>query len=657
MLSIGYSACHWCHVMERESFEDPTTADLMNRHFVNIKVDREERPDLDTIYMRAVQSMTGHGGWPLTAFLTPDGSPYYGGTYFPPEPRHGMPSFRQVLDAAARAYSDRKSEVTTAATELLTLIERSMSNAGMVAETGHAELGTDLVTAAYRHIARGYDQTHGGFGAAPKFPQPMVLELLLRVFSGGGHPQALEMAVDTLRKMARGGMHDQLAGGFHRYSVDVLWLVPHFEKMLYDNALLARAYLEAYLLTEDDELREVTEKTLDYVLDDLRSPEGGFYSARDADSEGEEGLFYVWTAQQIEDLLEPATARLFCRAYDVSPGGNFEGRNILHLPHELEAIAGAEGMALSELRATLGGAARTLLEARSEREPPFRDEKIITGWNGLAIRALAEAGGALGRPDYVDAAERAAEFISTVLWHEGRLLRGYKGRPSPVQGFLEDYGAFGGALLSLHEVTLEPKWLVHAVDLADALVAGFWIEDEGIFFDTRADAAPLVVRPREVTDNATPSGNSLAVELLLRLGRLLDRDDWRGIVGRVLSGEAGSMARFPSAFGRLLSVADSYLEPGLEVAIVGSPEDPATRALLDVVHGRYLPHRVVTGGVPADLPFPTPLLEGRTQLDGLPTAYVCRGYRCREPVTEPAALAAQLGSAESSNRQQEAEDR
>ena len=646
LLSIGYSACHWCHVMERESFEDGGTAALMNERFVNIKVDREERPDLDAIYMRAVQSITGQGGWPLTAFLTPQGLPYYGGTYFPPEPRHGMPSFRQVLDAAGRAYTGRKAEVREAASRMRGLLERSMTppDAGRASPDDRGAR-TGLARAACGNIARGHDSIHGGFGRAPKFPQPMVLELMLRVHRASGDDQLLSIVTHTLRRMARGGIHDQLGGGFHRYTVDAAWLVPHFEKMLYDNALLASAYLQAHLYTGDAEFLAVVEKTLAYMLTDLRSPDGGFYSARDADSEGEEGLFYLWTAEEVDELLDPSAARLFRRCYDVTPAGNFEGRNILHLPHDPESVARAEGLAPEELDAVLARASAVLLDARARREPPFRDEKVIVAWNGFAIRVLAEAGAALGRREYVRAAEQAGEFILAELRHGGRLLRSHKDRPSPVGGFLEDYASLAGAFLALHEATLRAAWLDRATELAEALVQGFFDRASGLFYDThRADPA-LVVRPRDATDNATPSGNSLAAEVLLRLGRLLDREDLRALAAGVLASEAAAMARFPSAYGKLLTVADAFDRPGVEVVIEGDPDDDATRALLQAAHRRYLPDRLVTGDEAGRTPRAPWRLEAGGTGDGAPRAHVCHDYTCQRPVVDPRALADQLDAA------------
>ncbi len=638
LLSIGYSACHWCHVMESESFEDPETAELMNQNFVNIKVDREERPDLDAIYIRAVQSITGRGGWPLTAFLTPDGLPYHGGTYFPPEPRHGMPSFRQVLDAAARAYRGRRTQVREAANRMGELLERSMqpSTAG---SAGDSVAGSSLALAACRRIARGYDALHGGFGQAPKFPQPMVIELMLRMHRHTGDDRLLAMATHTLKKMARGGIHDQLAGGFHRYAVDARWRVPHFEKMLYDNALLANVYLNAHLCTGDAGLRSVTQKTLAYILSDLCGPEGGFYAARDADSEGEEGLFYLWTAAEVDGLLDSDTARLLRRCYDITRDGNFEGRNIPHLPHSLESVARAEGLAPEELDAVLARAAPVLLEARAAREPPLRDEKIIAAWNGFAIRVLAEAGAALGRQDYVRAGERAGEFVFAELWRGGRLRRSYKDGPSEVGAFLEDYASLAAASLALHEATLKGSWLDRAVMLAEALLRGFFDASGGVFFDTHWADAPLVVRPRDPTDNATPSGSSLVAEVLLRLGRLLDRDDLRAVAGLVIKGEAQAMERFPSAYGRLLCVADAWDRPGIAVVIEGDPDRPPTRALLRAAHGRYLPDRLVTGWDRGAAPrAPWRLLKRGAPDDG-PRAHVCRDYACRLPVADPDALA------------------
>jgi uncharacterized protein YyaL (SSP411 family) len=426
LLSIGYSSCHWCHVMERESFEDPSIAALMNERFVNIKVDREERPDLDQVYMKAVQAMTGHGGWPMTVFLTPGGVPFYSGTYFPPEPRHGMPSFPQVLVAVQDAWQNRRQQLEEQGAKLIqALAAATVGTRGRVA-------GPAVLDRAARTLATQYDPAHGGFGGAPKFPSPVTLEFMLRHHVRSGEPAARDMVVHTLRRMAAGGIRDHLAGGFHRYSVDQRWLVPHFEKMLYDNALLARAYMDAWRLTGADDLREVAEETLGYMAGDLRSPEGGFFASRDADSEGEEGRYYVWDPEEVRGCGASAGAtdddlRLFCRVYDVSEGGNFEGRSILHVPHPIAAVAAAEGLTEAELQARLTPLRRALLDLRARREAPFRDEKVIVSWNGLAIRAFAEAGATFGNPAYLAAGEACADFVLSRLRYDGRLLHSWIG--------------------------------------------------------------------------------------------------------------------------------------------------------------------------------------------------------------------------------------
>ena len=645
LLSIGYSACHWCHVMEKESFEDPATAEVMNQGFVNIKVDREERPDIDSVYMRAVQAMSGQGGWPLTAFLTPEGEPFYGGTYFPPEPRHGLPSFRQILGAIQNAYGERRDEVTKNAGELQGILLRSTAEAGEGPMTRDGEKleGADLVEHAYRHLASRFDPTHGGFGGAPKFPQPVTLELILRFHARTGDDHALSMVTHTLRKMARGGMHDQLGGGFHRYSVDARWLVPHFEKMLYDNALLARVYLNAFQVTGDGDLREVAERTLDHLLRDLRDPAGGFYSALDADSEGEEGVFYVWTPEQVRAVLGSDAASLFARCYDVSDAGNFEGRSILHLPHDLEAVARIEGLEPDALRAQLRESGNLLLEARDRREPPFRDEKVLASWNGLAIRALAEAGGALDRESYVEAAVSALGFVLTEMRRDDRLLRSYKDGEARIDAFLEDYGAVGNALVTVYDVTLDPHWLEEIAWITSRMIELFWHEDDSVFYDAPVDGERLIIRPRDIMDNATPSGNSLAVELLLRTAHLFGEGRHQDIAARVLEREAGSLARFPAGFGRLLSALDRTVAGPVEIAIVGERDDKETRALLRAALAPYIPNRTLAGVAPGEvLGRAIPLLVDRGALGGKPTAYVCEGYSCRAPVTDPEALSAQL---------------
>ena len=640
LLSIGYSACHWCHVMERESFEDDETAALMNRSFVNIKVDREERPDVDSVYMRAVQSMTGHGGWPLTAFLTPEGVPYYGGTYFPPEPRHGMPSFRQVLAAAANAYHTRRDEVARAGAQLTEVLNRSATEpqpASGAFALGDGRLFAHAVSAA----GRTFDPTNGGFGGAPKFPQPDFLDFLLR--TGGPESHGVSMASHTLSRMAAGGIRDHAGGGFHRYSVDARWLVPHFEKMLYDNALIARALTRAHVLGARH-LGPVAEETLDYVLEDLTSPEGAFYSARDADSEGEEGLFYLWTPAEVAAVLGRDEARLVSRVYDVSEAGNFEGRNILHLPHDLDAVARQEGLGRDELDRRLRDSLAALRVHRSTRPEPLRDDKVLTSWNGFTIRALAEAGPALGRPDYTRAAERAASFLIATMRRGDRLLRVFAAGRAHIDGFLEDYGALGNACLSLYEATLEARWLEEAAWISDATIAHFWSPAERLFHDAPADGEALVVRPRDIMDNATPSGNSLAVELLVRLAAITGSAAPGEVADAVFARERGTMERYPSAVGRLLTAAVQHVTPRLEVTLVGSP--PALSGMLDVAHRHPHPNRVIAGGDPGDPAVAAlPAMEGR--LDRAGQAFVCLGTTCQEPVSDPAALDAALARAQS----------
>ena len=643
LLSIGYSACHWCHVMERESFADPLTAAVLNTGFVPVKVDREERPDVDQVYMRAVQAMTGHGGWPLTVFLTPEGVPFYGGTYFPPERRQGMPSFREVLAAVRHAWERDRTRVQESAGK----IRQALANSATARLGGDEAAPTPdaaLATHAARALATAFDAQHGGFGQAPKFPQPMLLGFLLRHAHRTGDEQARAMALHTLRRMAAGGMRDHLGGGFHRYSVDARWLVPHFEKMLYDNALLARAYLEGWQESGDEALRVVCESTIEYVLGDLRHPEGGFLAARDADSEGEEGRYYVWTPEEVDAVLGPHDGPLFRRFYDVSAAGNFEGRNILHRPHDPGAIARAEGVAPEAIEARLAAARAKLLAARATRPEPFRDTKVIMGWSALTVRTLAEAGGALGHANWLDTARSGARFLlDRVRSPSGGLLHVWTEGMPKIPALLDDVAALGNALLSLHQATLEPEWLPEVERLAEDVLARFWSAEEGVFYDSAVDAETLVVRPREVTDNALPSGSSLAIELLLRAGRLLEREDWLGTARGALAREAGAVARWPTGFGQLLSALEAELAGPVEVVIVGERADPATRALLGAALRPLVPARLVTGAAPGEpAPLPMPLLEGKALVGGQPAAYLCRDRVCGLPITDPKALEEEL---------------
>jgi len=628
--------------MERESFEDPAVAALMNERFVNIKVDREERPDLDQVYMKAVQAMTGGGGWPMTVFLTPQGVPFYGGTYFPPEPRHGMPSFRQVLQAAADAWANRRDQLTESGQRLV----EALTSLGEQRAEGAADEA--LLDQAHRALANQYDAVHGGFGRAPKFPQPVTLELLLRHHLRTSDASVLDMVVHTLRRMAAGGLRDHLAGGFHRYSVDARWLIPHFEKMLYDNALLARVYLDTYRVTGHEDLREIAEQTLDYLAADMRPASGGFSCARDADSEGEEGVFYLWTPEEVAELLEPDDARLFMRVYDVSPGGNFEGRSILHLPHDIEAVARTEGLETDHVRDRLAHAREVLAAARERRTPPFRDDKVLVSWNAMAVRAFAEAGAALGRDDYVRVATEVADFLWTVHRPEGRLLHtSIEGRPK-IPAFLDDHAALGNALLSLHGATLDVRWLEPVRWLCDEILERFWDEDSGTVFDMAMDGEALVLRPRDPMDQATPSGPSLAAELLARAGHLFDLERFRVASDRIVDHEVGPMARYGAAFGRMLSVLDRRMAAPIEIVIVGKANDHRTHELVHTAHGAFFRNVTNAGRVDPEVVHGIPLLAERDLVEGRPAAYVCRDYACSLPADSPEALQAQLGQAERS---------
>ncbi len=640
LLSVGYSACHWCHVMERESFEDEETARVMNEHFVNIKVDREERPDIDSIYMSAVQALTRSGGWPMTVFMTPDGAPFYGGTYFPPTPRGGMPSFQQLLLTLADAYENRREEVLQSAESVRDYLQASTGAAMPKAETE----GTNLLDRAASTLLSQHDARFGGFGGAPKFPQPMNLEVLLRHYRRTGDRGALAAVETTLRRMADGGIYDHLGGGFARYSVDAYWLVPHFEKMLYDNALLARIYLEAHQATGDPFYRRVAEETLDYVLRDMTSPEGGFYSAEDADSEGEEGKFYVWTPTEIEGVLDPDDARLALRFWDVTEGGNFEGKNILNVPRPIEVVAEEFGISPEELWDRIVSIREKLLAFREERVRPGRDDKVLAAWNGLMLRAFALAARVTGREDYREAARRNATFLLENMKTDGRLHRSHKDGRARFNGYLEDYAMVADGLVSLYEATFETRWLAEADDLCDAMNELFWDEGRRAFYDTPADHEELVTRPRDVYDNATPSGNSVAVEVMLRLALLLDRNDYRERAEEVLDEMGGGMEKIPSAFGHLLAALDFATSGTREIAIIGDPEAPDTKALIDTVFARYLPNKVVAGRAEDDAESAglIPLLAQRPARDGRATAYVCEGYACQAPTTDPEELARQL---------------
>ena len=640
LLSIGYSACHWCHVMERESFETREIASIMNEHFINIKVDREERPDLDSLYMNAVQALTGSGGWPLTVFLTPDGKPFYGGTYFPPVDSRGMPGFPRVLLGVAEAYRSRRGDVIQATQQLLSHLQHAVQTTRSL-----EPLTADILQQAHQVLAQNYDFQNGGFGTAPKFPQPMTYEFMLHYYYLSKSPLALNMVEMALQKMATGGIYDQIGGGFHRYSTDAIWLVPHFEKMLYDNALLSRLYLHGFQATHNPLYRRIAEETLDYVVREMTSPSAGFYSTQDADSEGEEGKFFIWTPQEIEAILGPEQGALVAGYFGVTEAGNFEGKNILHVPKEADSFAAEAGVSLDELQQAIGQGRASLLDAREQRIPPARDDKILSAWNGLMMRSFSEAASILGREDYRQTAVDNAAFLLETLRKDGRLLRTAKDGRAHLNGYLEDYAFVADGLLSLYEATFDHRWLEEARSLADSMVDLFWDDQQNVFYDTGKDHEVLLVRPRDLFDNATPCGSSVAVDVLLHLAILTGEADYSRRAATSLRSVHEYLAKAPMGMGHWLCALDFYVSTPKEIAIVGELSRPDTRALLDAVHSRYLPNKVMAGRDPSMVgqSFPRlPLLQGRETTGDGPTAYVCQNYICQLPVTEPDALASQL---------------
>jgi uncharacterized protein YyaL (SSP411 family) len=629
LLSVGYSACHWCHVMEHESFEHEPTAQMMNDLFVNIKVDREERPDVDDIYMQAVQALTGSGGWPMTVFLTPDGRPFYGGTYFPREPRHNMPAFRQILAGVADAYKNRRDEVEKAASSLAEALDRDLLGIGGDASM----LNTDLLDEAVQRIAQGFDRMYGGFGRAPKFPQPMNLEFLLRSYARTRSKETLAMVLFTLQKMARGGIYDQIGGGFHRYSVDQIWLVPHFEKMLYDNAQLSRVYLHAWQITHDEFYKRIAEDIYDYILREMTSPEGGFYSTTDADSEGEEGKFFVWSKEELEQVLGE-DARIAVEYWGVTSRGNFEGHNILHVPNDDEVVAQRLNLTTDELRAKIADMKQKLYTIREQRVHPGLDDKILTAWNGMMLASLAEGARVLDRADYREVAVRNGEFLLRELMTEdGRLLRTYKAGERKINGYLEDYANLIDGLLELYQTTFDERWFVEARRLADVVLERFMADDGG-FFDTSDDHERLIVRPRNMQDNATPSGNNLMAKQLLRLAAYTGNGRYDEVARKTLQLLAEAMRQYPQAFGEALNAVDMLVKGVSEVAVVGAPESDRTAELLRVIQQPYRPN-VVTALAEDDMQGEAtiPLLSYRTRRNGEPTVYVCRNFVCQMPVT------------------------
>jgi hypothetical protein len=634
LVSIGYSACHWCHVMEHESFEDEATARIMNENFVNIKVDMEERPDVDQIYMTFVQLTTGRGGWPMNVFLTPGKLPFFGGTYFPPVARYNMPSFSQVLISVAEAYRDKRDELLHSANDIL----GEMRRVG-ISEFHPGGLSLEQLDNAFENMSRSFDATNGGFGGAPKFPPSMSLEFLLRYHFRTGNDQALEIVKRTCRKMANGGIYDQLGGGFHRYSVDAVWLVPHFEKMLYDNAQLIRVYLHLYQITNDEFYKRVAVETLEYIKREMLDESDGFYSTQDADSEGVEGKFFVWTPEEIIRILGEEDAPIFNFYYDVSEEGNFEEKNILNVRYAPAEAAQALKIDEKRLNEVLERGKRLLFAEREKRVKPFRDEKVLTAWNGLMLVAFAEASAVLDDPGYLEIAKKNAEFLIGQMQHDGRLLRTWKNGTAKLNAYLEDYANFADGLIELYQVSGETKYLLEAKRLADLIITEFWDEENGGFFFTASDHEELILRNKDYYDNATPSGNSVAADVLLRLSKFFSEEKYERFAGTVLRLVATQIQRYPQGFGRALSVLEFYLGEAKEIVIIGGRDSD----LAKLTGQTYMPNAIVVLSDHPDVGAASiPLLSERAMINGKPTAYVCENFVCRRPVTTAEELRSQL---------------
>ena len=651
-LSIGYSTCHWCHVMERESFESEEIAGVLNREFVPIKVDREERPDVDRIYMTFVQATTGSGGWPMSVFLTPELKPFFGGTYFAPDNRYGRPAFKTILERLAEAWKSDRARIDASSSEILDQLRRHSEDG-----SSHAGLlDQGILDSAYHYFRRTFDKTHGGFGESPKFPRPVVLNFLLRYYHRTRNAEALDMSLETLRKMAEGGMNDQLGGGFHRYSVDERWFVPHFEKMLYDQAQLAISYLEAYQISHDPFYAAIARSVFEYVLRDLTSPEGGFYSAEDADSVIDpanpkvkgEGAFYVWSSNEIEALLDPRAAQIFGHRYGVAadgnvrndPHGEFEGKNILYVHHSIAETAQSFKLSEETIRSLLATAAERLLEARSKRVRPDLDDKVLTSWNALMISAFAKGAQVLEEPRYLAAAQRSANFILERMYNPstGVLLRRYRDGDAAVEGFLDDYAFFIAALLDLYEADFNAGRLDTAIALADKMRELFEDPQDGGFFSTATGDSSLVMRIKDDYDGAEPSGNAIALLDLLRLAHITNRDGYRDAAGKTLRSLSGRIAGQSPAVPQMLVALDYSLAPKRQVILVGSPGDDLTRGFLGKLRSRFLPDTITllvdsdaSRGKLAEF---IPAIREMNELDGRPAAYVCREYTCQLPTSD-----------------------
>jgi uncharacterized protein len=636
-ISIGYSTCHWCHVMEHESFENEAIAQVMNEHFVCVKVDREERPDVDQIYMSAVMMLTGQGGWPLNLFLTPDLKPFYGGTYFAPDARYGRPGFPTVLEDIARVWKEKPGEVEKAGKQLAEFVAKPP------ADTSGGPLNEAVLTQTRQFCEESFDAEDGGFRSAPKFPPSMLLGFLLRFHQKTGDKSVLPLVETTLNKMAQGGIYDQVGGGFARYSTDNHWLVPHFEKMLYDNALLARAYLEAYQVTGQEEYARVAREIFTYLFRDMTDKAGGFYSAEDADSEGEEGKFYVWTPAELKSILGDKDGGDFIRLYGATEKGNFESANILHLkgdlPSSLKAIGRDE--------AWWKGARDKVLEARSKRIRPHLDDKVLTAWNSLMISSLAYATQALGDPQYLQAAEKASAFLSKNLFKGGRLLASYREGPSDIQGYIDDYAFFQAAQLDLYESTFNPSYLEKAIELEKDMVRLFWDKKNGAFYFTgsdQKDAHRLLTRTKEAYDGVIPSGNSMAALSYYRLAEFTGKKEYRERADAILKCFAGTLAKAGSNYPLMLQAFQFDFYGSSEIFVTGVRKD--SQEVLALLWKTYLPNKVLVfseEGKVKDLVPLIPWAQGRSTQKGKPTVYVCKNYQCQLPVTDEKALLELLG--------------
>jgi uncharacterized protein YyaL (SSP411 family) len=642
-LSIGYSTCHWCHVMERESFTDERIAKIMNEHFVSIKVDREQRPDVDAVYMNAVQMMTGSGGWPLSVFLTPKGEPFYGGTYFPPTDVYGRPSFERVLLTVADAWKQRREELVESAGNISGVL------AGLSEQAAQEKLSTDVLKNAYLYFEQAFDSAYGGFGGAPKFPQASNLSMLLAYWHRTGDAKAIAMAEKTLDALAKGGIYDHLGGGFHRYSTDARWLVPHFEKMLYDQALLSSVYIQAYQATHNEDYARTAREVFDYVLRDMTAPEGGFYSAEDADSEGKEGLFYVWTLEEIERVLGPEHAKVFAEYYGVTERGNFEdNKSILNVTESLEEVAKRLKRDPTEAEGIIQQSRSKLLEHRARRIRPHRDDKVIAGWNGLMISAMACGGAALQEPKYVAAAVKAGEFVLTKLIRDGRLMRYWRDGNVAGPAYLDDYAFVITGFLDLYEATFDARWLAEARKLTEQMIEQFADEEAGGFFLSGKDADSLIVRNKPGYDGAVPSGNSVAALALLKLGNLTMERRFTEQAERVLNAFSAQMTRSPTSLTAMLAALDFSIGPTQEIVIAGDPEQADTKEMLKLLHRTFLPRAVIlfhaTGDAGKSIEKQVPFLKGQVAIDGKATAYVCENYVCSKPVNSISELNALLGA-------------